>query len=111
LHPIRHNDLATRRRALGLSQVALARMLGVDRATIHRREKQGRMLAEWHYSLRGVEAELKSRDSKSIVRDHQNRVHQLDLIPDALAERGFEATAVKMKAIKPRPKKGKAGAD
>ena len=39
LDPIRKNDLEARRRKLGLSRAALARILDVDPATVFRRER------------------------------------------------------------------------
>ena len=56
IDPIRHNTLRARRRGLGLSRVALGRILGVDPATVYRHER-GRMDAIWDYALKGIEAE------------------------------------------------------
>ena len=41
------------------------------------------------------------------MRSQRDKVEQLDLIPNALAEQGFGYTAEKMKAVKPRPKVAK----
>src|SRR5262249_48066457 len=38
--PIRHNNLGKRRQELGLSRVALGRILGVDPATVYRQERK-----------------------------------------------------------------------
>ena len=56
IDPIRQNTLRARRRKLGLSRVALGRILGVDPATVFRHERR-RMDALWDYALRGIEAE------------------------------------------------------
>ena len=56
IDPIRQNNLRARRRKLGLSRVALGRILGVDPATVFRHER-GRMDGLWDYALRGIEAE------------------------------------------------------
>jgi hypothetical protein len=59
-NPIRRNTLQERRDRLGLSRVALARILDVDPASIFRHERN-RMPALWDYALRGVEAEAAFR--------------------------------------------------
>jgi hypothetical protein len=97
LHPIRHNDLEARRRALGLSRVALGRIFDVDPATVFRQER-GVKSPLWDYALRGVEAEAIS--ARSRLRDHQR---DRDMIPDGMDARGHKYTAEKMRAAKPRP--------
>ena len=57
-NPHRRNDLEARRRKLGLSRVALGRILGVDPATVFRRER-GPRVALWDYAMRGIEAEAR----------------------------------------------------
>jgi DNA-binding XRE family transcriptional regulator len=56
VNPIARNTLKERRVRLGLSRVALARILDVDPASIFRHERNP-MTALWDYALRGVEAE------------------------------------------------------
>ena len=57
-NPLRRNDLEARRRELGLSRLALGRILGVDPATVFRRER-GPLVALWDYAMRGIEAEVR----------------------------------------------------
>jgi hypothetical protein len=105
LNPIRHNDLEARRRALGLSRVALGRILDVDPATVFRQER-GVMSSLWDYALRGVEAEAIS--ARSTLRHYQKGVDCRDMIPDGMDARGHKYTAEKMRAAKPRPPTAKA---
>ncbi len=93
IDPIRHNDLQARRQKLGLSRVALGRILGVDPATVFRRE-QAVLAPLWDYALRGIEAE--ARDAKQAVRSFKSRLDHQTFIPDQLAARGCSYAAEKM---------------
>jgi hypothetical protein len=95
-NPIRHNNLRTRRAALGLSRVALGRILDVDPATVYRREQERPMAALWDYALRGIEAEAKSRESKQVRRSFKEGLGHQTFIPDQLDARGYSYTAEKM---------------
>jgi hypothetical protein len=106
LDPSLPNNLKARRRKLGLSRVALARILDVDPATVYRQERADVLAALWHYALRGIEAEAK--DTKCDLNSHQARVNQRDLIADMTAAQGHRYTGEKMKRQKPRPKREKA---
>jgi hypothetical protein len=115
INPIRHNDLLKRRRELGLSRVALGRILGVDPGTVYRQEQKRPMAALWDYALRGIEAEAKA--SRGIRRSFKAKLDGEAFIPDQLDERGYSYTAEKMhearrehaqrprslKAAKPKP--------
>ena len=93
LDPIRRNNLEARRRKLGLSRVALGRILDVDPATVFRRER-GPFVALWDYALRGIEAEAK--EAKPILRRLKGDLDQQTFIPDQLDARGHSYTAEKM---------------
>jgi DNA-binding XRE family transcriptional regulator len=93
LNPIRHNDLKARRKKLGLSRVALGRILGVDPATVFRRE-QGVLAPLWDYALSGIEAE--AQEGKSVVKGFKSGLDLQSFEPDQLAARGYAYTAEKM---------------
>jgi DNA-binding XRE family transcriptional regulator len=93
LNPIRHNDLKARRKKLGLSRVALGRILGVDPATVFRRE-QGMLAPLWDYALRGIEAE--AEEAKPAVKAFKSELDHQSFMPDQLAARGYVYTAQKM---------------
>jgi len=95
LDPIRHNDLRKRRRELGLSRVALGRILGVDPATVYRHE-QAPMAPLWDYALRGIEAEAKAKESKEVLRSFKKRLDLETLIPDQMDAQGHSYVAEKM---------------
>ena len=92
-NPLRRNNLEARRRKLGLSRVALGRILGVDPATVFRRER-GPLVALWDYAMRGIEAE--AREAKPILRSHKGDLDLETIIPDQLTAQGFAYTAEKM---------------
>jgi DNA-binding XRE family transcriptional regulator len=71
--PPRHNTLAARRRALGLSRAALARIFEVDPATVYRQERS-RMSAVWDYALRGIEAEAKHLMARDAIKDRKAKL-------------------------------------
>jgi hypothetical protein len=89
----RRNDLEERRRKLGLSRVALGRILDVDPATVFRRER-GPLVRLWDYAMRGIEAEAK--EAKPILRSHKRDLDLQTFIPDQMAARGFALAAEKM---------------
>ena len=91
--PIRRNNLKARRHKLGLSRVALGRILDVDPATIFRRER-GPLVALWDYALRGIEAEAKL--GKQVVTGFKAGLDQQVFVPDQLDARGYSYTAEKM---------------
>lgn len=93
-NPLRRNDLETRRLKLGLSRVALGRILGVDPATVFRRER-GPLVALWDYAMRGIEAEAASEHAKQHIRGDKARL-KVPSIPDMLDAQGFAFTAEKM---------------
>ena len=95
LNPFRQNDLEARRRKLGLSRVALGRILEVDPATVFRRER-GPLVALWDYALRGIEAEAADKSSKRVVKDYKSGLHRQTFIPDQLEAQGYSYTAAKM---------------
>jgi hypothetical protein len=95
-NPIRRNDLEVRRRRLGLSRVALGRILDVDPATVFRRER-GPLFALWDHALRGIEAEAADKSSKRVVRDFKSGLDLQTFIPDQLDARGHSYTAAKMR--------------
>ena len=92
-NPLRRNDLEARRRKLGLSRVALGRILDVDPATVFRRER-GPRVALWDYAMRGIEAE--AREAKPTLRSHKRGLDLENFIPDQLAAQGSAFTAEKM---------------
>jgi hypothetical protein len=73
-NPLRGNNFEARRRALGLSRVALARIFDVDPATVFRRERETPPASLWNYALRGVEEEAKKPEAKMLVRSFKSRV-------------------------------------
>jgi DNA-binding XRE family transcriptional regulator len=93
LNPIRRNDLKARRRKLGLSRVALGRILGVDPATVYRHE-QGMLVPMWDYAMRGIEAE--AREAKPVLKVFKSELDQQSFQPDQLAAHGYAYTAEKM---------------
>ena len=93
IDPIRQNNLRARRRKLGLSRVALGRILGVDPATVFRHER-GRMDGLWDYALRGIEAE--AAEGKQFRRQYKTDLDRQTFIPDQLDARGWSYTAEKM---------------
>ena len=92
-NPHRRNDLEARRRKLGLSRVALGRILGVDPATVFRRER-GPLVALWDYAMRGIEAEAK--EAKPILRSHKGDLDLETIIPDHFDAQGSAFTSEKM---------------
>ena len=92
-NPHRRNDLEARRRKLGLSRVALGRILDVDPATVFRRER-GPLVALWDYAMRGIEAE--AREAKPILRSRKSDLDLQTVIPDHFDAQGFAYTAEKM---------------
>jgi DNA-binding XRE family transcriptional regulator len=98
LNPVRDNDLEQRRKALKLSRAALARILGVNEATVFRQER-GIMTRLWDYALRGVEAE--AAKVREILREHQQRIEQ-DTTVTWAEGRGYRYAAEAMRAQKPR---------
>jgi DNA-binding XRE family transcriptional regulator len=99
LNPVRDNDLEQRRKALKLSRAALARILGVNEATVFRQER-GIMTGLWHYALRGVEAE--AAKTVEILRKHQRQIEQQDVTVAWSEGRGYRYAAEAMRAQKPR---------
>jgi len=95
-NPIRHNDLGKRRRQLGLSRVALGRILGVDPATVYRQERKRPMAALWDYALRGIEAEARAPVPKRIRQGFKKDLEGQTFIPDQLDAQGYSYTAEKM---------------
>jgi hypothetical protein len=57
--------------------------------------------------MREIRERNKINPVGAAVRSQQADVDHLDVIPAALAERGFGLTAEKMKAVRPKPKKVK----
>jgi DNA-binding XRE family transcriptional regulator len=111
IDPIRHNTLEARRKKLGLSRVALARILDVDPTSVFRHER-GRMSALWDYAMRGVEAEAASPESKQVVRDHKEKNERTkSFIPEQMAEKGYRLTSERMqqttKSAARRPRSSK----
>jgi DNA-binding XRE family transcriptional regulator len=105
--PSRHNNLQARRRRLKVSRAALARTLGVGSTTVYRHER-GAMSALWDYALHGIEAEAKSRESKSRVRKEQVWVNSIAGGSDHMREHRRDRlhyTVEKMKGLKPQPPK------
>ena len=92
-NPHRRNDLEARRRKLGLSRVALGRILGVDPATVFRRER-GPLVALWDYAMRGIEAEAK--EAKPTLRSHKRGLDLENFIPDHFDAQGSAFTSEKM---------------
>jgi hypothetical protein len=97
VNPLRRNHLKQRRRKLGLSRVALARILEVDPATVYRHELQNPMSMLWHYAMVGVETEATSKQAKGVVRDHKRDLDRLDFFPEQIDARGYKVTAEKMR--------------
>ena len=93
-NPLRRNNLEARRHKLGLSRVALGRILDVDPATVFRRER-GPLVALWDYAMRGIEAEAASEEAKLHIRGEKARLKGPS-IPDMLDAQGFAFTAEKM---------------
>ena len=96
-NPHRRNDLEARRRKLGLSRVALGRILGVDPATVFRRER-GPLVALWDYAMRGIEAEAASKEAKQDIRWYHARLNQRPVMPDIRDAEGKSYVAEKMRA-------------
>ena len=92
-NPLRRNNLEARRRKLGLSRVALGRILDVDPATVFRRER-GPPVALWDYAMRGIEAE--AREAKPILRSDKGDLDLQTVIPDHFDAQGLAYTAEKM---------------
>jgi DNA-binding XRE family transcriptional regulator len=96
-NPLRRNDLEERRRKLGLSRVALGRILDVDPATVFRHER-GPLVALWHYAMRGIEAEAACKEAKQVIRMHKANLKGKHIFPDAFEARGESYVAEKMRA-------------
>jgi DNA-binding XRE family transcriptional regulator len=95
-NPLRQNDLESRRRKLGLTRVALGRILGVDPATVFRRER-GPLFALWDYALRGIEAEASSKWDRGELRSFKSNLDYQNFWPHQFEARGHSYTAEKMK--------------
>jgi len=98
LNPIRDNDLEQRRKALKLSRAAVARIFGVNEATVYRQER-GIMTGLWDYALRGVEAE--AAKTREILLKHQREIEQ-DTTVAWTEGKGYHYAAEAMRAQKPR---------
>ena len=96
-NPHRHNDLEARRRKLGLSRVALGRILDVDPATVFRRER-GPLVALWDYAMRGIEAEAASKQAKQDIRWYKGGLNRRPVVPDIWDAEGKSYVAEKMRA-------------
>ena len=96
-NPHRRSDLEARRRALGLSRVALGRILGVDPATVFRRER-GPLVALWDYAMRGIEAVAASKEAKQVIRRYKASLDQRPTVPDIFDAQGETYVAEKMRA-------------
>ena len=96
-NPLRRNNLEARRRKLGLSRVALGRILGVDPATVFRRER-GSLVALWDYAMRGIEAEATSKEAKQDIRWHKAHINRPPVMPDIWDAKGQSYVAEKMRA-------------
>jgi DNA-binding XRE family transcriptional regulator len=95
INPIRRNTLRERRVRLGLSRVALARILDVDPASIFRHERDP-MTALWDYALRGVEAEAADQASREVLRYFKSKLDLENFIPEQVDARGHKYVAEKM---------------
>jgi DNA-binding XRE family transcriptional regulator len=95
INPIRRNTLRERRVRLGLSRVALARILDVDPASIFRHERNP-MTPLWDYALRGVEAEAADRTSKQVLRAFTSELQRQNFMPEQVDARGHKYLAEKM---------------
>ena len=93
-NPLRRNNLEARRRKLGLSCVALGRILDVDPATVFRRER-GPLSALWDYAMRGIEAEAASEEAKQHIRGYKAHLKGPSY-PDLIDAKGLALTAEKM---------------
>ena len=94
-HPIRHNNFEARRRKLGLSRVALGRILDVDPTTVFRHER-GPMVTLWDWALRGIEAEAASKPARTVIRNYKSQLDLETFIPEQIAARGYSYVAEKM---------------
>ena len=101
LNPIKANDFERRRRKLDLSRPALARIFGVDEATVFRYERERPYDPLWDYALRGVEHEAADKHSKTVLRlyaaDVKHQIEQQSFIPDQIEARGRGLLAEKMR--------------
>jgi predicted transcriptional regulator len=95
INPIRPNTLRERRVRLGLSRVALARILDVDPASIFRHERNS-MTALWDYALRGVEAEAADKASRQILQSFEADLNRQNFMPEQIDARGHKYVAEKM---------------
>jgi DNA-binding XRE family transcriptional regulator len=95
VNPIRRNTLQERRDRLGLSRVALARILDVDPASIFRHERNP-MTALWDYALRGVEAEAADKASRQILQAFEADLNGQNFMPEQIGARGHKYVAEKM---------------
>jgi hypothetical protein len=93
-NPLRRYNLEARRRKLGLSRVALGRILDVDPATVFRRER-GPLSALWDYAMRGIEAEAASEEAKQHIRGYKAHLKGPSY-PDLIDAKGLALTAEKM---------------
>lgn len=98
-NPIRRNNLEARRRKLGLSRVALGRILDVDPATVFRRER-GPLVALWDYAMRGIEAVAASDEAKQELRRYKAHLEDEDIFPEIFDARGQSFVAEKMRATR-----------
>jgi hypothetical protein len=99
LLPVRHNTLRAQRRELGLSRVALARILVVDPSSVYRQELKHLMSMLWNYALRAIKAEADDKILKSHRRLHKNSLATMDKTtgPARLEAEGYKLTAHKMR--------------
>jgi DNA-binding XRE family transcriptional regulator len=95
VNPIRQNTLKERRKRLGLSRVALARILDVDPASIYRHEHNP-MSALWDFALRGVEAEAAAKGTRQILRGYKSELQRENFMAEQLDARGHKYVAEKM---------------
>ena len=83
--------------SLGLSRVALGRILDVDPATVFRRER-GPLVGLWDYAMGGIEAEAASKQTKQAIRMYEAQVKGQHIFPDGFEARGEAYVAEKMRA-------------
>lgn len=95
--PVRENTLERRRRRLGLSRAALARILEVDPASVYRHERNP-MTALWDYALRGLEAEASASGTQAVLRSFKSIIkNEKTFMPEQMDAGGYKLTAEKMR--------------
>jgi len=92
----RRNTIKARREKLGLTQVALARVLEVSVHSVHRHER-GPLCMLWEYALLGIEAEKSGLSAESELQFYETNLDHHRSVQDVTAAAAARSRATRRK--------------